>query len=128
MPTIRFLLTVLVLLCATRAEAQLGRGDLRLSLDTDVLAVAAVDIDQDPGGELDATVISVGPNQLGGSHLVHAATPLGFGIGYATSSKLVLGLRTGIGADFVDVDGQDDAQRILALSLMPGLTFVPIGQ
>lgn len=116
-----------VALWATNAQAQLGRGDLRLSLDTDMLAVAKVDVDVDPGGDTEATVISVGPNQLGGSRVVQDATPLGVGIGYTMTPKLVLGLRTGIGADFVDYEGSDDTIRMLAVSLMPGLTWVPLG-
>jgi hypothetical protein len=112
-------------LCSAKAEAQLGRGNWRISLDTDMLAVANVDVDPERGTDYDVTVISVGPNQLGGSRVVQPATPLGFGVGYTMSPKLVLGVRTGLGVDIRD--GGDDKIRNLDVSLMPGLTFVPIG-
>jgi hypothetical protein len=111
------------------AHAQIGRGDLRLSLDTDMLGIAFVERDPDgPAGDYEATVISLGPNQMGGSRAwPRLATPLGFGLGYAISSRTVLGVRTGIGFDVVDAGG-DDNVRHLALSLQPGVTFVPIGR
>lgn len=114
---------------ASHAEAQLARGVLRLSLDTDVLSVASVETDPDgPGGEEETTVFGIGPNQLGGSIVVIPATPLGFGIAYTMTHKIMIGLRTGLGFDVIDVDGTDDKRKVVALSLMPGLTFVPIGQ
>lgn len=110
------------------AQAQIGRGDLRLSLDTDMLGIAFVEIDPDGPAEDEATVISVGPNQMGGSRAwPRLATPLGFGLGYAISHRTVLGIRTGIGFDVVD-GGDDENFRHLALSLQPGVTFVPIGR
>jgi hypothetical protein len=127
--TLFALCCALVAFLSGTAHAQIGRGDLRLSLDTDMLGIAFVERDPDgPGGEFEATVISVGPNQMGGSRAwTRVATPLGFGLGYAISHRTVLGLRTGLGFDVVDA-GDDDNVRHLALSLQPGVTFVPIGR
>ena len=124
---IRLVALAVVVLCATEAQAQLGRGNWRLSLDTDMLAVANVEVDPEPGDSYDVMVISVGPNQLGGSRVLQPATPLGFGVGYTMSPKVVLGMRTGIGFDVRD-DGGEDNIRNLDISLMPGLTFVPLGR
>jgi hypothetical protein len=117
-----------VALLSGTAHAQIGRGDLRLSLDADMLGVAFVNVDPDPAPDYDATVISVGPNQLGGSRawVPRSSTPLGFGLGYALSHRTVLGLRTGLGFDVVD-DDDGDKDRYLSLALMPGVTFVPLG-
>jgi hypothetical protein len=119
----------LMALFANSAEAQIGRGDLRLSLDTDMLGVAFVNVDPDTGPDYDATVFSLGPNQLGGSRVwpgAHVASPIGFGLGYALSHRTVLGVRTGLGFDVID-DDRDGKGRVLALTLQPGVTFVPLG-
>ena len=67
------LLCLFALACAfiaLPAQAQLGRGDFRLSLDTDVLSVAHISIDPDgPPEDRDVTVFGIGPNQLGGHEL-----------------------------------------------------------
>jgi hypothetical protein len=113
---------------AAPANAQLGRGDFRLSLDTDILGVAAVSLDPDGvGPDQDYTVFSLGPNQLGGSRVTMPATPLGLGFGFVLSPKMLFGVRLGLGFDVVSPDGGDNT-KWLALSLMPGLTFVPIGR
>ena len=114
---------------ALPAHAQLGRGDFRLSLDTDVLGVAHVSIDPDGSGpDQDTTVFSLGPNQLGGSHVTLPATPLGLGFGWVLSPKILFGVRLGLGFDVIAPEGADENRKVLALSLMPGLTFVPIGR
>jgi hypothetical protein len=116
-------------LFARSAEAQIGRGDFRLSLDADMFAVAFVNVDPDTGPDNESTVISLGPNQLGGSRQWpggHVASPVGFGFGYALSHRTVLGLRTGLGFDVID-DDDNDKDRHLSLSLQPGVTFVPTG-
>jgi hypothetical protein len=123
-----------VTLCAvvSSAEAQLSRGNLRLSIDADILSVASVELDYDPGGEQNHTVFGVGPNQQGGA--LHSGpptggpTPLGLGVGYVLQPKLVLGLRFGLGLDVQSPDGSENNVRRLGLSLMPGLTFVPVGK
>jgi hypothetical protein len=109
------------------AHAQLGRGDFRLSLDTDILGVAHVSLDPDGAApDIDATVFSLGPNQLGGSHVTMPATPLGLGLGWVLSPKILFGVRLGLGFDVISPDGGDN-RKVLAVSLAPGLTFVPIG-
>ena len=115
---------------ALPAEAQLDRGDLRLSLDVDMLSMAGIEVDPDgPIGENEYTVFGLGPNQLGGARrTLGAPTPLGLGLGWVLTPKIVLGARLGFGLDVEDGDGNDDSTRILGLSLMPGLTFVPVGQ
>jgi hypothetical protein len=125
---ILWLFPLVWLAAAMPARAQLGRGDFRLSLDTDVLGVAHVTLDPDgAGGDQENTVFSVGPNQLGGSHVTLAATPLGLGLGWVLSPKVIAGLRLGLGFDVISPDGGEN-RKVLALSLMPGLTFVPIGR
>jgi hypothetical protein len=109
------------------AEAQLHRRDFRFSLDTDMISIAHVTLDPDGPGEQDYMVYGIGPNQLGASHVTQAASPLGLGLGYVVHPKLVLGIRTGLGFDVVDPDG-GESERILSVSLMPGLTIVPIGR
>jgi hypothetical protein len=124
---ILWLVPLLWLAAAVPARAQLGRGDFRLSLDTDVLGVAHVTLDPDgAGGDDQNTVFSVGPNQLGGSQVTLPATPLGLGLGWVMSPKILLGLRLGLGFDVISPDGGEN-RKVLALSLMPGLTFVPLG-
>lgn len=125
---ILWLFPLVWLAVALPARAQLGRGDFRLSLDTDLLGVAHVTLDPDGGGrDPQYTVFSVGPNQLGGSHVTMAATPLGLGLGWVLSPKILLGVRLGLGFDVISPDGGEN-RKVLALSLMPGLTFVPLGR
>jgi hypothetical protein len=111
------------------AQAQLGRGDFRFSLDTDVISVGHVRIDPDgPGGEYDQTVFGIGPNQLGASRVTAPTSPVGLGLGYVLRPKLVLGLRLGFGFDVVSPENNGPDQRTLAVSLTPNLTIVPIGR
>lgn len=126
-PSIFFLVCALGLFASTRAEAQ--NGDLRLSLDADMFSVSFVNVEVDTIGnpEAEYTIIGFGPNQHGSARVVPAPTPVGFGIGYGISNRLVLGLRTGLGLDVIDQDGVDEKVKIFALSLMPGLTFIPLG-
>lgn len=112
---------------AAPAQAQLSRGNLRLTIDADVLSIAAVEVDPEFAGESDTTVFGLGPNQQGGSLVSGRPTPFGLGVGYVLQSKLILGLRFGLGLDVVSPDGSDNNTRLLGLSLMPNLTFVPIG-
>lgn len=119
-----------LLFCAGRAEAQLGGRDLRLSLDTDLFSIASVHVNpqQRFAPENDYMVYGIGPGQLGGSAVLIPATPLGFGVGFGISSRVLLGLRTGFGLDVIDQDDVDDKRKVLAVSLMPGITFVPLGE
>lgn len=127
-PLLLAFLCAMSALVAASAEAQIRRGDLRLSLDTDMLSIAFVEVENDPGpGEAEYTIFGLGPNQFGGSHAYFGATPLGFGVGYAISGRTILGLRSGLGYDVIDHGGNDNI-RVLALSLQPGITFVPIGK
>jgi hypothetical protein len=119
---------VLVGVLAAPAEAQLSRGNLRLTIDADVLSVAGVEQDPEGPGESDTTVFGLGPNQHGGSEISGRPTPFGLGVGYVLQPKLILGLRFGLGLDVVSPDGSDNNTRKLGLSLMPNLTFVPVGK
>jgi hypothetical protein len=112
---------------AAPARAQLSRGNLRLTIDADVLSIASVELDPENGGELDTTVFGLGPNQQGGSLYSGRPTPFGLGVGYVLQPKLILGLRFGLGLDVVSPEGSDNNIRRLGLSLMPNLTFVPVG-
>jgi len=120
-------LAVLSAVAAAPAAAQLSRGNLRLSIDADMLSIAAVELDPEPGGEVDTTIFGIGPNQHGGSLLSGGPTPFGLGVGYVLGPKLVLGLRFGLGLDVVSPEGSENNTRRLGLALMPGLTFVPVG-
>jgi len=113
---------------AAPAQAQLSRGNLRLAIDADVLSVAGVERDPEDAGESNTTVFGVGPNQHGGGELSGRPTPFGLGVGYVLQPKLILGLRFGLGLDVVSPDGSDNNTRKLGLSLMPNLTFVPVGK
>lgn len=108
---------------ASSAHAQLSSGNLRLSIDGDLFAIAGVEI-----GNSESKVISFGPNQLGGTRLYSGPTPVGFGVGYVLQPKLVLGVRAALGYDVIAPEGPGDNTRILALSIMPELRFVPMGQ
>ncbi|MDB4975198.1 MAG: hypothetical protein JWN48_3539 [Myxococcaceae bacterium] len=108
---------------ALPAEAQLSKGNLRLSIDDDILSVAGVKV----GGGKD-TVVGFGPNQLGGSRIIGGPTPLGLGVGYVLDPKILLGVRVGLGYDVIAPDGPGNNTRVLGLSLMPEVTFVPLGQ
>jgi hypothetical protein len=109
-------------LLAAPAQAQLSRGNLRLSIDGDMFSVAGVDIG---GGK--NKVIGLGPNQRGGSRLSGEPTPIGLGVGYVLQHNLILGVRFGLGYDVIAPDGGGSNTRLLGLSLMPGITFVPTG-
>lgn len=117
----------IIMLSGSAAHAQLTERELRLWVDTDLLAVAWVkDNPSTPGPIEKNTVFSVGPNQLGAYRLGPATTPLGVGVGYVLRSKWLIGARVGFGYDLVSPkDGQDIAY--LAWSFMPGVWFVPGG-
>lgn len=125
------LLAALVLF-ATNAEAQVARKVLRFSIETDILSMAGIELKGENGNERDLNTYGIGPNQYGGLTAQLGAriapTPLAFGFAYGLSSKVLLGLRTGLGVDIIAPDGAEDNTRVLGLSLMPGLTFVPFGQ
>jgi hypothetical protein len=119
---------VLVGTFATPAEAQLSRGNLRLTVDADMLSIAGVERDPEGAGESDTTVFGIGPNQEGGAQISGRPTPFGLGVGYVLQPKLILGVRFGLGLDVISPDSSDNNTRRLGLSLMPNLTFVPVGK
>lgn len=126
------ILVALLLGCALwsgRAEAQLNRGTMRFSIDGDILSIGGVKLDYPGPAESKATVVGFGPNQIGNAR-VHGAgpTPLGIGFGYVLTPKLLLGLRGALGYDVIAPDGARNNTRALAISLMPGITFVPLGR
>ncbi len=120
-------------LWASPAHAQLARGTFRLSIDDDMLSVAGVKVDPDgPVGPSKTTVFGLGPNQLGAGHVSASLvdgmpTPFGLGFAWGLSPKLLLGVRAAFGLDLIAPSGTADNIRELGLSLMPGLTFVPVG-
>ncbi|MDB4985699.1 MAG: hypothetical protein JWN04_877 [Myxococcaceae bacterium] len=114
-------------LAASPAEAQLSRGNLRLSIDADMFSVAGVRV-----GNGKETVVGFGPNQLGGTRISGAPaagpTPVGFGVGYVLRPKILLGVRLGLGYDVVAPDGPGNNTRYLGLSIMPEFRYVPLGE
>jgi hypothetical protein len=117
----------LCLSVSPRAEAQLQQGALRFSLDTDFFTAGGVRFERG-GANNDVTVFGFGPNHLGTNGFGYPMALTGLGLGYALRSKWVLGVRTGLGFDVYDGEGGSDKQRVLGLSLMPGVTWVPIGR
>jgi hypothetical protein len=125
------LLFLIALACCTwtkPAAAQLSRGQFRLSLDTDVISVGQVSLDPDGSGPTeDHLVFGIGPNQLAGSRLIAPTPTLGLGFAWVLTPKILLGIRTGLGYDLITPDGNGSNTKILSVSLMPGIEFVPIG-
>jgi hypothetical protein len=122
---------MLISAIALPAEAQLDTGDFRFSIDADMLSISSFEFDlEGPAPASTTTVYGFGPNHLGGARATYnTPTPLGLGFGWVLTRKIVLGARIGLGLDVIDDDdGDDDKTRILGLSLMPGITFVPVGQ
>jgi hypothetical protein len=117
----------LLALYSAPAQAQLSRGNLRLTIDSDILSLASIELQPENGVESDYTVFGLGPNQQGDSRYTGRPTPFGLGVGYVLQPKLILGLRFGLGLDVISADGSTDSVRRLGLSLMPNLTFVPVG-
>jgi hypothetical protein len=125
-----FLVALACCIWTKPASAQLSRGQFRLSLDVDMISVAHVSLDPDgPGPTDDQLVFGIGPNQLGGSRAISGAptSPIGFGFGWVLTPKILLGIRTGLGYDLISPDGNSVNTKILVVSLMPGIEFVPIG-
>lgn len=122
---------VLIGLFAWPAAAEPSDGVVRFSIDADLLSMADVQHENAAGIEFEQTVYGIGPNQLGGSGVqpdtVIGTTPLGFGLGYGVSDRLLLGMRFGFGLDVRSPEGSAESLRVLTMSLMPGLTFVPLG-
>ncbi len=129
MTQIQTLLIVVLLAAMPRAaQAQISQGTFRFSLDTDIVSFAGVHIvPASPASDVDVTVLSIGPNQLGASRALRPATPLGVGFGYALTRRVLLGVRVGLGYDVLSYDAGGEDVKVLALSVMPGLTFVPLG-
>ncbi len=112
-----------------RAAAQLRQGDLRLSLDVDVLTVGWVKlVPAGPAPTRKHTIVGLGPNQLGNSEVAIPSAPLGFGAGYVLRPKWLLGVRAGFGYDHVSAAAGDAAFRYLTWTFMPGVSYVPFGE
>ncbi len=127
MRTSAALLLLTLCLAPLSARAQVTPGTFRLSLDTDVIGFAGVHIEPHSNApHTDVTVFSLGPNQLGGSRAVRPATPLGLGLAYTVTRRVLFGVRLGLGYDVLSYDGGGDV-KVLAVTVMPGLTFVPFG-
>ncbi|MDB4971681.1 MAG: hypothetical protein JWN48_22 [Myxococcaceae bacterium] len=110
------------------ADAQLRPRTARLWLDTDLVSAGTVRIDPAGGGNNDSrtTAVGIGPNQLGGSRPVVTTTPLGIGVAYVLEPKWMVGLRYGFGYDWYNPE-QGPNQRVLAVSAIPELSYVPTG-
>jgi hypothetical protein len=109
------------------AHAQLREGSWRLGIDVDVFSGGVVH--EDPRGPVKdqkTGVIGVGPNQLGSSRAVIDTPPLGVSFAYALKHKWMLGLRSGIGYDRLSSDQPTPDRKVLGLSFMPEVTFVPL--
>jgi hypothetical protein len=126
MNKISMLGAMLIALWAAGAEAQLDRGTFRFTVDGDMLSVGGVKLDPPGPGESTATVVGFGPNQFGNAIRSAPPTPIGLGFGYVLQPKLILGLRTSLGYDVVSPEGGTNT-RNLGLTLMPGITWVPLG-
>jgi hypothetical protein len=121
------LVIVVTALVTTSAAAHVNEGGYRLWIDADLFSVGGVRTDPGGGAPIGkTTVIGVGPNQLGNSRPVIPLTPLGVGFAYVLRPKWLLGARAGFGYDRVEPKGGDDAHYV-SFSLMPELTFVPVG-
>jgi hypothetical protein len=115
-------------LVVNTGAAQVNQGGYRLWIDADLFSVGGVRMD--PGGPAPiskTTVIGVGPNQVGNSRVYIPMTPLGVGFAYVVRPKWLLGARAGFGYDRVAPKGGDDTHYV-SFSLMPELTFVPVGR
>jgi hypothetical protein len=125
------LLSLLVFACCiwtTPALAQLSRGAFRLSLDVDVISIAHVSLNPDgPMPSDDRLVFGLGPNQLGGSRRWAPTPPVGLGVAWVLTPKILLGGRVGLGYDLIAPDGDGPNEKILSVVLMPSIEFVPIG-
>jgi hypothetical protein len=125
----------LLFLCAfacciwsSTAFAQLSRGEFRLSLDVDVISIAHVSLNPDgPAPTTEALVFGIGPNHMGGSRATAATPTLGLGFAWVLTPKILLGIRVGLGYDLIAPDGDGPNEKLLAVSLQPGIEFVPIG-
>lgn len=127
MNKISMLIALALALWTAGAQAQIDRGTWRFTIDGDVLSVGGVELDGPGPGESSATIIGFGPNQLGNARASALPTPIGVGVAYALQPKLLLGVRTSLGYDVIAPDGADNNTRYLGLTLMPGVTFIPIG-
>ncbi len=113
---------------AASAHAQIRQGTWRGFLDVDAFSVGMVKyVPEGPAENQKFRVLGVGPNQIGGSRAVIGSPPLGFGFSYALRARWLLGLRTGLGFDRVASDDIADI-KVFVLSLMPEVTFVPLGK
>jgi len=110
------------LLIARPAEAQLPRDAWRLSADVDVFSAAGVRV---AGNKQHS--FGFGPNELGPTRVSGGPTPFGLGVGYVIDPKFLIGVRVGLGYDVYTNDGPGPNTRVLGLSLMPELRFVPLG-
>lgn len=119
---------VVTVLVTNQAAAHVNQGGYRLWIDADLFSVGSVRTDPGGGGPISKTlVIGVGPNELGSSRVVVPLTPIGVGFAYVLRPKWLLGARVGFGYDRVAPKAGDDAHYV-SLSLMPELTFVPVGR
>lgn len=113
---------------APPALAQVQEHALRIGIDADVFSAGVVrENPRGPAPPRETTVIGVGPNLMGSSRAVIATPTVGIGVAYALAPKWMLGARTGFGFDKVSPERASD-QKVLAISFMPELTFVPIGK
>jgi hypothetical protein len=121
------LLATFALSVSNPAEAQIRDGSMRFTLDTDVFTIGGVSIEPDGGNSSDSMVVGFGPNLLGNSRTNFDMPTTGLGFGYALSPQFLLGLRTGLGFDVVDGEGNNDKVRYFGISLAPGITWLPVG-
>jgi len=101
----------------TLAHAQPSEGDFRFSLDVDVIGISGLELEREGGGdEQELSLFTVG----------NSATPAALGLGWALSSKTVVGARLGFAFRKEDWEGGGTAKATNFL-IAPNLTLLPIG-
>ena len=122
-----FVAVLMSVVVTSTAQAHVNPGGYRVWIDADLFSAGVVRTD--PKGSpppAKTTLLGIGPNQLGASPVVLPTTPLGVGLAYVVRPNWLLGARLGTGYDRVAPESADPT-RYISMSLMPEVTFVPIG-
>lgn len=99
------------------ARANPSRGEMRFSLDTDLLGIAGVDVKGNGRrGDEETSVFTVGT----------AVAPVSLGFGWALSEHTLFGGRVGFGFQKNNPEYAPSI-RLATFSLTPHFTFLPMG-
>lgn len=110
--------TLGVLWGAASARAEPSRGDLRFSLDVDVIGLYGTKLDVDMGAPTsEISTFAVG----------NAASPASLGFGWVLGPKSVLGSRLGFAFDKQDAGDFGGKSKLVTFLLAPYLTLMPVG-